>query len=532
MDKSKADIVYGDRWIIKDGKGQLGYTSDHHSYHLLRRNYIDTSDFLMKREVMEYLGGWDEEYKRLLDWQLMIRAAKAGFSFYHASNVITDYYIHEDMLSDEKEVGVDEVTQPAWDAFDCPIRLPYLGQIAPLPKVAIFTCTYDRLEYTKKCLGSLKDKAGYPYDHFVVDNGSTDGTQEWIKKQDFKWYHLNEDNKGISIASNQALDAIKGYDIVVKVDNDALYLTDGWLKKMVDIWQTNHMIAMSCYVQGLVDNPGGAPRLHYGQIGGELMGMTRHLGGICHFVSAKTYRDFRWDETQPLHGVQDLELSQYLLKNDYSMGYLENYYCEHIDGTEGQHKRYPDYFERRKEEKTKIYDRDYDSTQKRESAHSRGTPWGERIKDSIERYHEYLHGKVLDLGCGDGYGLDVFRDKKVHATGVDLSEDKVKVAKENGHAAFVAHMEDLSMFGDKYFETIFCSHTLEHAKDAKKAVSEMKRLTNRAIVIVPIERHTTNPAHTSPFKSPQQVKELLGGTVLHEEHLNRLEPEYVCIVEW
>lgn len=533
IERTGMDIVYGDRWIVyPDGKGELGFTADHNPFLLLRKNYIDTSDLLMKREVMEYLGGWDENYKRLLDWNLMIRAAKAGFTCQRIPGVITDYYIHQDMLSNQLEEGQEHPQEPVWDAFDCPIRLPYLSGEPPAPKVAIFTITYERLEYTKECLKSLRKTAGYSYDHFIVDNGSQDGTPEWIE-ENFSNYILNKDNKGISIASNQALDLIGDkYDIILKVDNDCLFLTDGWLAKMVDIWKSSHMLALSCYVQGLRDNPGGAPRIEYGQIKGELVGMTRHVGGICHFVSAKAYKDFRWDETQPLHGVQDLELSQYLLQHGYSMGYLENYICEHIDGTEGQLERYPEYFKRRKLEKVMGYQRSYKEIQVRESANSEGTPWGDRLKDSIERYKEHLTGKVLDIGCGDGYGLELMGKMGIEAWGHDISQPKIDKALSKGLNATCGVMEDLKVYKDTHFDTIFCSHTLEHAENAKLAVAEMQRVAKKAVVIVPLEEKTINPAHTNPLSTPEQVKELLDGRVIFEEHLNRLEPEYVVVVEW
>ncbi len=266
---------------------------------------------------------------------------------------------------------------PDWDAADMEIELPYLGPVKK-PKVAIFSITYDRLEYTKKCFYSLYKTAGYEFDHYIVDNGSTDGTIDWLKSQGKRdWCEYiqlipNLVNKGISAASNQAIDSImmtpvakkltgeevetKNYDIIVKVDNDCFFHNQGWLAKMVEIWKANHRIALSCYVQGLKDNPGGAPRLFRGQIKGEVVGITKHIGGICHFVDASAYKDFRWDEHAFLHGVQDVEFSQYLLSQGFQMGYLENWYCEHFEGTEGQHNRYPDYFERRKFEKVTRYE--------------------------------------------------------------------------------------------------------------------------------------------------------------------------------
>lgn len=372
----RVDVVYGDRWVIDETEQQpsrVGVASDFDPFLLMRKNYIDTSDVLIKRESLFDVGGFDERYTKFVDWNLWVRMAKAGKTFRRVPVVISNYYLHSEMKS-----VTNPLTAPQWDAFDTEIVLPYLGKIEE-PRVAVFTLTYDRLFYTEKCFESLYETADYPFDHYIVDNGSSDKTPEYLKKLQAKYpervhFILNKDNKGISIASNQALNAIfnqkdyhttplsndpkvKKYDVIMKVDNDCLFLSHGWLKKMVEIYKSNHNLAMSCYIQGLRDNPGGAPRLAQGMIKGELVGMTRHLGGICHFVDARAYKDFRWDEKSFLHGVQDVELSQYLLTQGFQMCYLENWYASHgIEGTEAQKKDYPDYFERRIAEKQKKYE--------------------------------------------------------------------------------------------------------------------------------------------------------------------------------
>lgn len=363
----KITLSYGDRWINDELgrlKPQLGYYSEFSPSILLHRNYIDTSDALVRREALLKVGGFDEAFSKYVDWNLWLRLAKTGYLFKRVPLVLTDYHIHGDQKSARVKTEREKKQEgfiPDWDPFDCEIELPYLGT-QQAPRVAVFTLTYDRLDYTKKSFESLYKTAGYALDHFVVDNGSEDGTVNWLEKE---WtnplgkshFRLNGENKGISKGSNQALDDIgKDYDIIVKVDNDCLFLTEGWLAKMVEIWKSNHRIALSCYPQGLKDNPGGAPRIGQGTIRGELVGMTKHLGGILHFVSADAYSDFRWDEEDFLHGHQDLEFSNYLMFNGYQQAYLENYFIEHINTTEGQHKDYPYYFERRKAEKTTRYE--------------------------------------------------------------------------------------------------------------------------------------------------------------------------------
>ena len=354
----KLDVVYGDRWINNGDKSGIGIFSEFSLPTLLDHNYIDTSDALTKREAIIKIGGWDERYKRFSDWNLFLRLAKAGYNFKHVSQLITDYYLSDDSISHNIENN-NNPARSLWDPYDIEIYQPYLSQI-PQIKVAVFSITYDRLGYTTRSFDSLRKTSGYSYDHFVVDNGSKDGTVKWLKAN-FKKSNLilNKDNKGISIASNQALELIKQsdkYDVILKFDNDCMCITPNWLKKMVEIYKSNHLLALSCYVQGLKDNPGGSPRLGYGRIRGELVGLAQHLGGICHFVDARAYKNWKWPEGEQLHGMQDLEFSQYLSKLGYEMAYLENYFVSHGPmGTEAQTKDFPDYFERRKLEKIKRY---------------------------------------------------------------------------------------------------------------------------------------------------------------------------------
>lgn len=355
------DVVYGDR-LVHDELNRtkaIGIFSDFNPGLLMQRNYIDTSDTMIKKNVLFYVGGWDERFKRFLDWNLNLRMLKAGYKFMRVPEVLTDYRVHKKMLSYEVE-NRENPGEPLWSPYDCEIRLPYLDTI-PEPRIAIFTLTKDRLEYTKKSFSSMRKTAGLKFDHYIYDNGSTDGTVQWLKEyqkaNEGVHVEFSPDNKGISIASNNLLDEMQEkYDIIMKSDNDAFYETEGWLKTMVKIWKSNHMLALSCYVSGLRDNPGGSERLGQAMICNELVGVVRHLGGICHFVDARAYRNFRWDENSTLHGFQDMEMSKYLRESGYQQMYLENFYVSHGNGTSEQEKEYPEYFEKRRKEKQTIYE--------------------------------------------------------------------------------------------------------------------------------------------------------------------------------
>jgi len=262
-----------------------------------------------------------------------------------------------------------------------------------------------------------------------------------------------------------------------------------------------------------------------------LIGVTRHLGGICHFVDAKVYKTFRWNEDSTLHGIQDLELSRYLVSMGYGMGYLENYFCEHKDGTGGQEIKYKEYFERRKIEKTTKYDRNYEEIQEGESAFSTGTMWGDRVGETIQRYKAFFKGKVLDIGCNDGYGMEKIKELGCEVWGVDIAKNKVERAIKKGLNVKRGYMENLP-YKDKEFDIIFCSHTLEHSSNVEKAVKEMKRVAKRVIIVVPIENGTKNPAHISFFGSKEDLKKhFTDWETLKEEELNRFESEFVLIAD-
>lgn len=365
--KTKVDVVYGDRWLVDETnriKPQIGVSLDFDPLTLMQRNFIDTSDALMKKQALFDVGGFDEKQRKYIDWNLWVRMLKYGKIFKRIPLVITDYHLHEDMKSEKVHTKGDrpDAFVPEWSPHDCIVELPYLRETRE-PKVAVYSITYDRLDYTKKSFDSLRRTAGYEYDHFVIDNGSKDGTKDYLIKEHAEKriarVKINDSNEGISKASNDIVDIIKecGYDIVVKWDNDCIGLTKGWLEKMITLWKSNHLLALSCYVQGLLDNPGGAPRVAFGTICGEYLGLTRHLGGICHFVDIHGYENFHWDNDSFLHGIQDMEFSQWLLFHGYTMAYLENHFVSHgPQGTEAQKKEFPEYFERRKSEKQTRYE--------------------------------------------------------------------------------------------------------------------------------------------------------------------------------
>lgn len=367
FDDPKLDVAYCDM-MVEDEQGNQahGIFKDFDHQFLMIRNFIDTSEVMHKRDVVFAVGGWDEKVTRFTDWNLWIRMCKWGAKFKRVPIVALKYFAHGgDTQSKrteveswfDRELGIT-MFKPPFDPVGDFIFRPYLGERKEEtePKVAIFTLTYQRIDYTKRMHKSMTLSADYPFDWWVFDQGSGDGTENWLMddiKPRFVW--CNGSNAGITKGSNYLIDKIKhqDYQIIVKVDNDCEFLTHGWLHTLVDLWKRNHKLYMSPYPEGLVHNPGGAQRIGYSYIGPYFIEVTQHIGGLCAFIDARAYDDFRWDD-QFKHGNQDGEASRAFRLDDYMPCYIPLHRLWHIDTTAGQALNYPEYFERRKLEKTEV----------------------------------------------------------------------------------------------------------------------------------------------------------------------------------
>jgi len=161
------------------------------------------------------------------------------------------------------------------------------------PRVAVLVLNYNGKHFLKVCLESLRMQTYKNFDAYVIDNGSTDGSVEYVKEQ-FSWVEVIElkRNLGFAKAYNEAIKMVEA-DFVALMNNDTR-ADENWLKELVnEIIDDKSVIAAGSKIL-LYDNPhlihhagakitpiGGGVDIGLYDLDGKKYNIKRLVGAVC-----------------------------------------------------------------------------------------------------------------------------------------------------------------------------------------------------------------------------------------------------------
>jgi len=109
-------------------------------------------------------------------------------------------------------------------------------------RVAVVVINYNGKHYLRECFESLKNQTYSDYDAHVIDNGSVDGSVEYVKEH-FPWVKIIafKENLGFAKAYNEAIKAVDA-DLVALLNNDTR-VDRKWLQELINAIQEDKLIA-------------------------------------------------------------------------------------------------------------------------------------------------------------------------------------------------------------------------------------------------------------------------------------------------
>ena len=130
-----------------------------------------------------------------------------------------------------------------------PQSVQELSAEAPVPGespvrglTSIVLVTFNQLDYTRLCLESVVAHTHTPFELVCVDNGSTDGTVDYLRTLEGATVIANPDNRGFPRAANQGIRAARG-DQILLLNNDTI-ATPGWLDRMLATFDRDPQIGL------------------------------------------------------------------------------------------------------------------------------------------------------------------------------------------------------------------------------------------------------------------------------------------------
>jgi GT2 family glycosyltransferase len=192
--------------------------------------------------------------------------------------------------------------------------------------VAAVTITYNRLDLTKKTIESFYDKTSVDY-HLFIDNGSTDGTNEWLTNSNLSYIKLNR-NYGIAYAFREAVKILKEFDFILKLDNDIETITPDIINHMVRFYELNSLNYIISPIDLNLDKAYSPAVFGDADLNGYKVRFTTHTGGAFQMAPYSICKRLCMEFNHLKYG--DYSIGKYYRRHAYRPTYLLDLEMKHI----------------------------------------------------------------------------------------------------------------------------------------------------------------------------------------------------------
>ncbi|MCP6682275.1 glycosyltransferase [Bacillus nakamurai] len=335
-------------------------------------------------------------------------------------------------------------------------------------KTSIIILTYNELELTKKCLASIdKYTDQEEIELIIVDNGSSDGTKDYLSKLPDAKVILNEKNLGFAKGCNQGIEAAAG-DNLLFLNNDTM-VTKNWLSNMLRVLYQSERTGMvgpvSNYVSGAQMLPDTYQTLEEMEPFAEAYCVREkhktkrvlRLVGFCLLVKRDVIEEIGpFDERFGYGSFEDDDLCLRALQKGYGLEIALDAFVHHhghATFTANQDININELYMANRQRFTEKWGTDFTYfTHSRPEIAALVPPEAKRI---------------LDVGCGAGAtGLELMNRQSCELYGVELHPLAAKAAKGHYQAVLEEDVEEVKLpYPEGFFDCMIFADILEHLKD-------------------------------------------------------------------
>lgn len=236
-DRPDVDVLFSGQYLYREDK-KRPYAARVATYNknlLLNRNYIDHNSFMHKTSLFEAIGTYDEQLRKAIDFEFILRAAKHA-TMASAPLLLTDYFLDNSdstLTADTSTIGdlnkaLESAQQmlidPEWAKEEIE-KSPLNLSAAETRHMSVVIPSYESLDDLRRCLEALNalDEREH-IDVIVVDNFSAPELQDWLRENsgplNFALKQM-DGNYGFTHAVNEGIRLADPASDIILLNNDA-----------------------------------------------------------------------------------------------------------------------------------------------------------------------------------------------------------------------------------------------------------------------------------------------------------------------
>lgn len=256
----EVEFIYTDedKIVGKKENRRDPYFKPDFSIDTLRANNYITHLSVLKKELMDKLGGFREEYNGAQDFDIILRASENTNHIVHIPKILYHWRVHPNstaMVSDAKpyayEAGAkaieDHLARQGLQAKvtqggDIPGIYQVEYEVKGSPKVSILIPNKDAIQLLKACIDSIVKLTTYEnYEIVIIENNSEE-------EETFEYYEIIQKMPQVKVITypekgfnySKIINfGVKNSDaeFVLQLNNDTEILTPNWLEKFIGFAQ-------------------------------------------------------------------------------------------------------------------------------------------------------------------------------------------------------------------------------------------------------------------------------------------------------